>query len=405
MKSKVYHILLKFLNFFVIKSKRRVFAIPHTNGKIDLYDIDNEGSDNVLCVVKRLISEYKDLAITIYLISYSNNERLNYLKNKYSNLGNIKLVFVSSFLCVPSCVKRLLKHMSNLFLMFRSKYWITDTPYAYYPEKVKRQKCICYNYSTPFKSAMEINKKCNFNFIDDYVDTSLLASAIEASDFHVKLEKFRSIGFARNDTILSSKKRENVEKWINSKINFTPKKILVYAPTYRDYPGAYSSNCVFGYEDDNKIYNFLKNNDYLVVVKMHPLQEVEDSAYNDNVIKYEKTFDFSLYDLLNYCDALISDYSSVVHDFIISKKPVILDLFDRNKYDETRGFAFDPIDYIAPGQICDSVDSFLSALRDLTSFSEIDKDYLRVLRMFHKYVDASSTDRNVDVLLKYINQK
>ena len=186
-------------------------------------------------------------------------------------------------------------------------------------------------------------------------------------------------------------------------MDFDYKHIIVYAPTYRDYDGAYDNTNVLGYSDSEELESFLASNDILLIVKYHPLQKIENIIFTKHVLNYEKSYDFTLYDLLSLSNMLVSDYSSVVHDYIVTGKPIVINSFDFEKYDLTRGFAFDPVEYICPSPLC-------STLKDLQNFilkelhSEIRSDkYYEIQKMFHKYIDGNSTSRVWDFLKKYIS--
>lgn len=79
-------------------------------------------------------------------------------------------------------------------------------------------------------------------------------------------------------------------------------------------------------------------------MKLHPLigRQLDLSGYEhiENApVKYET------YEVLNACDVLLTDYSSVMYDYICSGKQVILYAYDRAEYDRERGLYEDAAGY------------------------------------------------------------
>lgn len=110
---------------------------------------------------------------------------------------------------------------------------------------------------------------------------------------------------------------------LNTKIS---KKVFLYAPTYRD-----NSNSVPIYMRLIESFNKFASRDSYLILRLHPNEK--------NLIKLEflpenillSTEEDSHEDLLK-CDVLISDYSSMIFDFLILKRPVVLYIPDKEEY-------------------------------------------------------------------------
>lgn len=401
----------KILNFIIPKKKNYIYALPHNNGRKDCYDLLNSNSDNLLVVLKYLYNT-RECPITVFLETYC-SERIPVLKQYIDSFDDnrMKIILVESDLMRGEEKSNIKRKIRNMILRYRCKYWISDAGHCGYNDKISSQKFICLSYSSPYKSATNIEIYGDLSYIDAFLETSLLTASVHASEYYIKLKNCPILGFPRNDTLIESDRSHAVKKWISDKTNVEYRYLLVYAPTYRDYPNAYNTDCVFGFlDEDNAINSFLEKNKILVVAKLHPLQDTSKITYSDRILCYEASFDYSLYDLLSISDVLVSDYSSVIHDYIVTGKPVIMDFFDRDYYDETRGFAFEPIDYICPGPITTTGTDFIKELstilnNDCPSEDYEAEDYKRVKRMFHRYVDAGSTKRVVSYLQEYMNIK
>ena len=317
---------LKPLNFLIPKKKYHIYSVPHINGLADCYDLLNYGSDNLLCVLHELLEGQYKKKLTIYIECYS-RERIPIIKEYLARTSNqsINIIPIESYLLKEERKPSVVRRIKNTFIRYQCSLWLSDTGFCYFQDKLWCQKHVCLNYSTPLKAIRGINWKNDFSNIDGYIETSLLTSYIHSAGFKVKLDNCLILGFPRNDILFYSKNLSKVKKWIEMRAKEKYKKIIVYAPTYREYKSAYVSKCVFGYDDpENKLEKFLSKEKILIVVKMHPLQEYGEFIYSDHVIPYEANYNFSFYDLLALSDLLVSDYSSVIHDYILTGKNVVL---------------------------------------------------------------------------------
>jgi CDP-glycerol glycerophosphotransferase len=151
--------------------------------------------------------------------------------------------------------------------------------------------------------------------------------------FLIDNKKILAYGYPRVkyllDNINNISKKLEIKKLLNIPRN---KKIIFYAPTWRDYNYGNKKPC-FKY-----LLNLqeLKNNissDYVIVLKNH--------AFLDSGLLLEGIINISheveTQDLLLISDILISDYSSIIFDYIAIDKPIILYANDIERYQECRG--------------------------------------------------------------------
>jgi CDP-glycerol glycerophosphotransferase (TagB/SpsB family) len=78
---------------------------------------------------------------------------------------------------------------------------------------------------------------------------------------------------------------------------------------------------------------------------MVKMRGFEEEIYGYPRLHIENTED--IYDVLDEFDVLISDYSSVMFDFLLSQRPVIYAWFDLDDYYEKEGFFYAPDDISA----------------------------------------------------------
>ncbi|MCH5172535.1 MAG: CDP-glycerol glycerophosphotransferase family protein [Erysipelotrichales bacterium] len=147
-------------------------------------------------------------------------------------------------------------------------------------------------------------------------------------------------GIPRNDILIcnSQEKKDMIKK--NMGIT-SSKNILLYAPTFRN------NRAMENYQlDIKRCVSTLKNKtgkDWIALLRLHPHLI---NANTKDILKQGFTMDVSLYDdiseLLLITDILITDYSSVMFDFSLTKKPVFLFATDQEEYQKKDfGFYFD----------------------------------------------------------------
>ena len=85
----------------------------------------------------------------------------------------------------------------------------------------------------------------------------------------------------------------------------------------------------------------------ILLVKLHPF--VQNLLPVDNY-KHIRSFpsEYDTYEVLNACDVLITDYSSVMYDYANTGRKIILFAYDREEYLSERGMYEDIIGYPFP---------------------------------------------------------
>ncbi|MFC1518914.1 CDP-glycerol glycerophosphotransferase family protein [Pseudomonadota bacterium] len=138
-------------------------------------------------------------------------------------------------------------------------------------------------------------------------------------------------------------------------------KVTLWMPTYRKTNVAggkvdVDTVNVFGNVglDLNRLNTILELNGELLIIKPHPMASYDaidkysniSIVTNDNISKDG----FSLYELVAISDVLLTDYSSIFVDFMVTKRPVIFVMFDEKEYEEGRGTTIDHGLHVLPGE-------------------------------------------------------
>ena len=141
-------------------------------------------------------------------------------------------------------------------------------------------------------------------------------------------------------------------------------KYIVYMPTFRGYN---EGEGIDGEVDLQDLDNFLGELNKKLILKPHHRFDLDGNF--DNIIIFEK--DLDPYPLLKESEALITDYSSVMFDYMHTGNPIIRFQFDKKEYEEKRGLNNEIKDAV-PGKEVKTIEELKKALKNL---DEIGTDY------------------------------
>ncbi len=145
---------------------------------------------------------------------------------------------------------------------------------------------------------------------------------------------------------------------------------------------------------------FLEKNNAILYIKPHGKINTQLSSSN-RVIFLDWNYD--IYEILKNCDILITDYSSVFIDFLLTEKPIIFAPFDFEDYIKHREFYFDYYSY-TPGP---KTKNWNEVKYWIAKFIEDPEQYReerkKMLYFFHTYHDGKSCERVFKELMKSLH--
>lgn len=208
------------------------------------------------------------------------------------------------------------------------------------------------------------------------------------------------LGYPRNDFLYNY--TENDIKDIKEKIGIAniEKKIILYAPTYRDNQHASGVGYTYKTEVDFDKLKQKLGQDYIILFRAHWLvaNEFDFDKYKGFI------FDVSNYDDINdlyvLADMLITDYSSVFFDYANLRKPILFYMYDLEAYrDDIRGFYLDLKEL--PGPILKTEDEIIDNIKKFSSGVEFyNNTYKEFNQKFNYLDDGNAAKRVLETIIK-----
>ena len=391
--------LLKLISLTIKKQPNHIFVIPHPNCQKDQIDLINYSASNLLSFLNYLLLSYTGPGKTVYLVCYNIERMKLFVHHNINNKIKIKFIPSHNILGLSRQVK-FKYHLSNIHYKIRSKYIFCETGGAL-PFKVKKQTVVCFNYYIPFKNDYSPRTSEMRADVDLLFSTSKLAAQITSISSGVRFSNIEITGFPRNDNLLDTRNCKATEQWLVENGIDPNKNVVLYVPTYRDYDKNLSHSKkrnIFGFMDDS-IYEYLDSNNIYLIVKFHPLQNLDVFKFNNRIKIFKPNYNINLYDLLQITKFIITDYSSIGYDYMMLDKPIIYNFFDFEKYKSSRNFSYDPIESFCPGPIVKSSIEFIEAISDVMLSENKFYNYNYIKQIMHKYDDNESSNRIYNILV------
>lgn len=269
-----------------------------------------------------------------------------------------------------------------LWLMPRAEFWVTNSRMPLWLEKPKHTIYLQTWHGTPLKKLAADMKEVHMpgtttetykeNFIKEARRWDVLISpnAYSTAIFRRAFQFNKTIletGYPRNDILINNNNAEAISN-IKAALGIPAgKKVILYAPTWRDDEFFEKGKYKFTLQLDLDELHRALGSQYVVLLRLHYL-----IANRLDIEKYKGlVHDFSNYDdireLYLASDVLITDYSSVFFDYLCLKRPIIFYTYDIDTYrDKLRGFYFD-FEKEAPGPLVKTTEEVIGAITEIAA--------------------------------------
>lgn len=214
-----------------------------------------------------------------------------------------------------------------------------------------------------------------------------------AEAFNMPIEKIYATGVPRTDKFFNPDWVSDTRRKIRLQLGVRESQILVLVATT-----FYGNGQITAYSKSNEYdWEYIRGKipNLMVAIKDHPFTSASQKNQRDD-IKFGPDCNSSQIDeLLVGADMLITDFSSIIFDAAILRKPTIHLTKDQNYYSINRGFFYEPSSYIW-GKTAKTedeiIDGIISPFVDESSLSSLTNKHI-------SSSDGSSTKRVVDQLV------
>jgi len=266
-----------------------------------------------------------------------------------------------------------------LLMLASAKYWVSNSRMPHWLPKPKHTIYVQTWHGTPLKKlALDMEEvyiggmdaeKYKKDFLEesgrwDYlIAPNEYSSEIFRRAFGFKNEMIES-GYPRNDYLIKMKDADIEE--LKKRLHLpTGKKVILYAPTWRDDQFNERGEYRFRLQLDLRKMKERLGNDYIILLRLHYLikDAVDISEYKG--FAYDFSHHEDIRELYVLSDLLITDYSSVFFDYSILKRPMIFYVYDIEDYrDRLRGFYFD-FEKTAPGPLVKTTEGVIEEIKKM----------------------------------------
>ncbi|MBU7563521.1 CDP-glycerol glycerophosphotransferase family protein [Pediococcus ethanolidurans] len=384
-KSKHYFKTMRFMyrfmkTFFKLKPKRIIFESG----------IGKQYSDSPKQIYQKMLSDpfFKDYEFV-------------WIYNGYDIEKDSRLKIVKRF------------SLGYFYYLATSHYWVNNQNFPHYIRKSKNTVFLQTWHGTPLKKMM--NDVDHFTDKDmDYVPRMNKVNAqwdYLVSPSHYATERFESafqpkakileVGYPRNDVFfMNDNQKHEVLRQLRNMWGINNKKVILYAPTFRDNEKTSTGKQDFKLNMNiEALYNAL-HKDYVVLFRQHAIVKTKlyiPDYFKNFFIDVSKFSDVQqLYLLADIC---ITDYSSVMFDYAITKKPLLFYTYDYEEYkDNLRGFYIN-FEEEAPGPLLYDTKQLIDAIQNINKIKiEYQRKYDQFYEKYGYIENGTSTKKVIDAV-------
>lgn len=300
-----------------------------------------------------------------------------YLLENYGDEYEFVWVMNHKGVKIPGNPKTVKKYSLSYFRQAaKSKYWLTNTRQPALLSKRKDQILISTWHGTPLKrlgfdmgNLYLDDPESKFKYKKDSSEWDYLISPNEFTTEKLRSSfaydgKVLEYGYPRNDILYNYD--DGIVNKIKSDLNLPKdKKIILYAPTWRDDESYDIGKVRFNLKLDLDLLKKSLSDEYIILVRTHyfisnNLNLSNFKGFAFDVSKYE-----DIAELYLISDILITDYSSVFFDFANLKRPILFYTYDLDKYSKMlRGFYLD-ITREVPGPLLSTTEEVIDAIEHI----------------------------------------
>ena len=222
--------------------------------------------------------------------------------------------------------------------------------------------------------------------------TLAIASSAAMAEICARSQGLSSInyhltGYPRND-LLFNDHSEGEAKWNQVAGNRKYSRTLLYAPTWRQ--GGTAQFFPFTDFSITDLRRWLVKTDTLLLVRPH-VKDARGATFRDEAVEqlveaggeHVRALRTDIcpdcYQIMRRVDILVTDYSSIYHDFLLLDRPILLVPYDYECYRAENGFQYSYHENL-PGPVIESLEQFMAVLDEISEGNDLYRDSRQNLR-------------------------
>ncbi len=295
-------------------------------------------------------------------------------------------------------------------VLLRAGYLINNSTFQAWVSKKDDQIYVNTWHGTPLK-------KMGFDLVDDLKGSQNVLRNFMMSDYLVSPNAYTSEiflnayrlrdayagvilegGYPRIDAIFSNAETVNIVRKLEEHVTAFKKDfpIILYTPTYRGVSATSKHDDIAKLVEDVKYLAERYSEQANFIIKVHPFV-YERALQVESLSPYLVPDSFDTNELLGVIDVLITDYSSIFFDFLVTNKPVIFYVWDRDEYSDERGMYLSENEL--PGASCTDIETLTMVIDEAleSGVSDLFADkYASLKNRMTSYEDGVVTNRYVE---------
>lgn len=315
MKKSLIHLLYKIFGLLPIKNNRIVFS----------------SFDNTLCGGNpRTISDYILSNRKDYEVIWILDKKVNpgEMGGKYKRVSSHSVKKIYYYATAGIWIDS--HHFCNRWK--RENQFLIQTWHAAIPLKKIEGHCPQYFSPSHIKQVYKCSKMTDYQLSNSDIATKLLREGMWYNGPIVQKGMPVNDCLVKNNKSMIRKLKQNMD--LSENINY-----VLYAPTCRQTDAEDKVNEL---DYDRVVKNLSKRfgGIWKVLYRGHPIADASKKELLQNSDVLDVTYIQKVQDILCVADIVITDYSSTVTDFMITKKPAFLFAHDYSTYKGRRDFIF-----------------------------------------------------------------
>lgn len=309
----------------------------------------NEKSQDIMALEECIHSMYPDVKLTVLVKMVGGAGYAFHMLRQMYAIATSRAVVVDGYCIAASVLNH--KRGTKIIQMWHSSAAIKKFGY----------QCLDKESGHSSKIAEIMRMHRNYDYV---ICPSVATGRMFCKGFDVPESVLRLYGLPRLEQLVRSRKEE-----VNpaEDADADNREIVLYVPTLRKVRPVDAASLAGAIDSDK----------YRLVVRLHPLDEIDDSC--EEAIDFGREYSTSQW--LNNCDYIVTDYSALGIEGMLLDKPMFFYVYDIEEYERETGLNINPLEEMS---WCSSTDA-----GEIAAMLENEYDFSKLTALKEKYIEVN----------------